>query len=237
MNRREAASWLNNTAKTLSAVTVIVTFAVTAWAVIAGPVGAYFEREQEWRDNLAQQIKGLQDGQEAANERLDLLRADVSVLQLPASVFQVSGQGSRPVDGYCLEGQPCTFALLMRRTPGAEACDVMTDRDHLPRHFVVQLGIESSERREVIRLDERTVQNLTSEWTPISITLQMPSDFGVTASLSEAPGAALVLERAYEHCLGDADPAIVERASTPLPFHMLAEPPPAQPGAVVIEGP
>lgn len=61
----------------------------------------------------------------ALRQTVSDVSVDVRRLQLPSKVFQISEFNSGPLDGYCIEAQPCDIRIRIRRLEEALSCRIV----------------------------------------------------------------------------------------------------------------
>lgn len=125
-------------------------------------------------------------------ERVDTLGEKVQRLQLPDQVFEMSLWNTGPVDGYCVEGEECTFRVRLRRLEEALPCEIVPGS--------VRWGFINPDSDSFVvarRVDEARSRNIGPTWEDIEVTLMTPyglepeADFTFEASYRNCPGSNL----------------------------------------------
>ena len=71
-------------------------------------------------------IEGIKDDVAALAVSVERNADAIRSLRQPADIFEISRQ-SGPVDGYCVEGEPCAVNIRVRRHPDALVCRIVPE--------------------------------------------------------------------------------------------------------------
>jgi hypothetical protein len=149
------------------------------------PSDGLHRRHTNWVVAIATTPKVMQE----VVTSLDEVKTDVRRLKQPRVVFEVSRIGTAPVDGYCVEGQPCTVRLRLRRDVNALDCRIVPGS--------AEWGFVNP-RSEIFsqapRLDDTSGSNLGPAWEDRIIRIMTPAglqptaNFTFVASYTDCPG-------------------------------------------------
>lgn len=118
----------------------------------------------------------------------------------------MSVTNSGPVDGYCIEREPCVLALKVRRNIESLSCRVVPGSS--------RWGFVNPRSDALIfaeRLGGSPPRDLDASWSTIETILRTPTGL--------EPGADLHFEVSYTHCPGmlpDADPVTYSSPRIPI---------------------
>lgn len=167
---------------------------------------------------VLERVESMSAHDVAVNLRLDSMSADIQTLSQDLMrarsverVFEMA-PSSRPREGFCVAGEPCTFVIIVRRTQAGLNCEAIFDQT---RHLFYSRDLSIS--REVTRVDQPSGVQLTSHWYEGTITVETPNDFP-----SEAAYAFI---SSYTHCNGPEDNMVVQQEGEMIPVRILRERP------------
>ena len=189
------------------------------WAVVGGVFGALIWLSEDRRDhvqrmwNIPEQVELIGDKVQIQGEQLTRVSDAVRRLQIPSRVFELSTSLTRPVDGYCVEDQPCDVQIVIRRLESALDCRIMPET---ARWGFVGSGTEIAVYAE--RLDEPVGRNITAAFTRITVTLHTPTDL--------SPVSDFFFDVEYVNCPGmHPGDEPVRISSVRIPFTVVKEAP------------
>lgn len=143
--------------------------------------------------------------------RLDALSKRVAVLSQPDVVFEVSARNSGPIEGYCVERQPCAMRLRIRRVEAALSCKIV------PGASWGFINPRTDSFTAAQRLDTPSGRDLSATWAFVEIVVMTPSGL--------APESDFVFEASYTGCPGmDAGDEPITRTSERIPIKILDTP-------------
>lgn len=138
----------------------------------------------------------LRDDIQGVSRKVDGLTVEVQRLKRPDAVFEMSLWNTGPIEGHCVESEPCQIRVRLRRLKDAIECRIVPNS--------VQWGFINPRADTFIgarRLDPPNGRNIGLNWTDIDITLLTPPEL--------EPEADFTFEAFYTDCpgtLSDDDP-------------------------------
>ncbi|APZ53150.1 hypothetical protein Ga0080574_TMP2816 [Salipiger abyssi] len=123
------------------------------------------------------------------SDRLDVVSVEVRRLKQPETVFEMSTYNTRPVEGYCVSGQPCTINVRIRRLQDALSCRIVPGS--------IQWGFINPRADTFVsarRMDRPSGRNVGVSWEDITIRLMTPPNL--------EPEAYFTFEAFYTECPG-----------------------------------
>lgn len=139
-------------------------------------------------------------------ERLETVETTVRRLTQPRRVFEVSRVSTRPVAGFCEEGEPCRIRLRIRRLEPAKECRIVPGS--------VEWGFVNP-RSEIFahaeRVDMPAGRNIGLTWEDTFVTVITPTGL--------QPDANFTFIAKYTHCPGWVEGEVpLEYQNEPIPF-------------------
>ncbi len=178
----------------------LLTFGITGFFAIA--TAMIWDPARDWLVGMATMPQEIQ----RQGERLETVETTVRRLTQPRKVFEVSRIGTRPVAGYCEEGEPCRIKLRIRRLEPARECRIVPGS--------VEWGFVNP-RSEIFahaeRLDPPAGRNVGLTWEDTFVTVRTPTGL--------QPDANFTFIARYTHCPGWAEgEEPLEYQNEPIPF-------------------
>lgn len=123
--------------------------------------------------NLPKTLLELQDSDESRfsqiESRIEAALNDIIRLKVPKDIFDVEVDQSGPVEGFCVEAEPCTIRIRARRFPDTIACQVIPDAS---RYSFIDTRTDTVVA--ATRLDQPLRRNLGAEWEFFDVTVMTP---------------------------------------------------------------
>lgn len=162
--------------------------------------------------NSPQTLKEAVDVSRANSDRLDRLDKRVSILSQPDVIFEVSARNSGAIEGFCVEREPCTMRIRVRRVEAALSCKIV------PGAAWGFIDPRTDTFTAAQRLDQPSGRNIGASWTYVEIILMTPSGL--------SPESDFVFEASYTDCPGmEPGDAPITRVSDRIPVKVLNERP------------
>jgi hypothetical protein len=147
----------------------------------------------------------------ANSDRLDSLARRVSILSQPDVIFEVSPRNSGPVDGFCVEQEPCRMRIRVRRVEAALSCQIV------PGAVWGFINPATDTFTAARRLDSTSPRDLGASWEFIELEILTP--------VGLKPQSDFVFESSYVGCPGmEPDDAPISRRSDRIPIRVLDGP-------------
>lgn len=176
--------------------TIVITGFVALTAALV------WEPARDWLVGMGTMPREIQK----QGERIEAVETTVRRLTQPRKVFEVSRVSTRPVAGFCEEGEPCRIKLRIRRLEPAKECQIVPGS--------VEWGFVNP-RSEIFahaeRVDPPAGRNIGLTWEDTFVTVITPTGL--------QPDANFTFIARYTHCPGwiEGEPPL-EYQNEPIPF-------------------
>ncbi|TYB83979.1 hypothetical protein [Oceaniovalibus sp. ACAM 378] len=140
------------------------------------------------------------------------VRDDIESLRRPSEVFEVSITNTRPLDGHCVEREPCDIQIKLRRVAEGVRCRIVPGS--------TQWGFINP-RSDLFAPAQRIIpgvaRNIGMSWTTIDVQVMTP--------VGLEPTADFVFEASYTSCPGMTprdEPLTFQSSRIPFPIRTRA---------------
>lgn len=126
--------------------------------------------------DIIDRLEELKTSVAGLGEEVRVVRREVAALKAPTKIFEISVVNSGPIEGFCVELEPCDIRLKIRRLPETISCRIVAGSVRWaffnPRTDTIS---------QVRRLDTPSGRNLGIAWELTDLRIVTPSGLAPTS--------------------------------------------------------